>query len=539
MNRLRWSLRSASAPFITLMVLVLIGCSDSTTPPEDGETNVELITILCNPLAPAPPETATLTAQITGQGGAADVQWSVDGGTLLDNGTIAVRWQVPEARGVCRVTAIAHIGTAVDTVSKNVMVRTVETIPTGIKYSWYPNVIDGELYFVGSSMSPGASSFLGYNAYHQLDSGSLLSTNPNPPVSGGYEFEFTSEALLASVITGGSEYLRQQPTNIIIFPYAPTPKRYVSNNDQQGSTFRKNQHVHADATPDLGIIVWQFNRVGAADDGTQDLINIDYRMGTTPIRQLTTSVDSTFQFGAWVYRYYRNIKPLISPNQDKIVYFVDSTESYEPCVIPLEGGEPDLEGRRAFMVDGRHGIFYYAGVTVSERTVFEWNPVNPNQLAFIDGGRNFCILDLATETVSILAAKVNEFAFSDDGKIAAIGEDGVHIGTSVADAARVFARERSSDDIVGVTWSKGTTNQRVAFRMVRKGTSSIESFSALVLYSVDAGEWYFATSRVPFGSEPSLDDYRWKRAAFDPAGGGVYMPFPLPGTTGATIYYSY
>lgn len=517
----------------------MVGCSEDATVEPEQPKDVELITIICNPLTPAPSATATLTAQVTGQGGAADVQWSVDGGTLLDNGTIAVRWQAPETRGVYRVTAIAHIGAAVDTVSKNVMVRTVETIPTGIKYSWYPNVVDGELYFVGTSSSPSANDFLGYNAYHQLDAGVLLTTNPNPPVNGGYEFEFTPEALLASVITAGSQYLRQQPTNVIIFPYTPMPKRYVSNNDQSGSTFRKNMHLHADATDDLGIVVWQFDKVGAADDGTQDLINIDYRMGTTPIQTLTTSIDSIFQYGAWVYRYYRNIKPMIAPNEDKIVYFVDSTETYEPCVIPLDGGEPDLEGRRAIMVDSRHGIFYYAGVRISERTVFQWNPVNPNQLAFIDGSSNLCAFDLATETVAILATKIGEFAFSDDGKIAAVAEDGVYVGTSMDNAVLVFPRERASDDIVGVSWSPGTSNQRLAFRMVRKGTSPTESFSALVLYSVEAGAWYFATSRVPFGSEPSIDDYRWKRAAFDPVGSGVYMSFPLPGTTGITIYYSY
>lgn len=521
------------------MILAMIGCSDSTTPPVEEQKDVELLTIICNPLAPAPSETATLTAQVTGAGGVADVAWSVDGGTLLDNGTIAVRWQAPETRGVYRVTAIARIGTAVDTVSRNVMVRSVDVVQTGIKTNWYPNIVDGELYFVGTSMNTGAADFLGYHAYHQVDAGVLMTTNPNPPISGGYEFEFTPEGLLASVVTAGSQYLRQQPTNVIIFPYIPLAKTYVSGNDLSGTTFRKNMHVHPDATDNLGTVVWQFDKVGPADDGTQDLININYRLGTTPIRTLTTSVDSIYQYGAWVYRYFRNIKPMIGPNEDRIVYFVDSTETFEPCFIPLDGGEPDLGGRRALMVDSRHGIFYYAGVSISEKTVFQWNPVNPNQLAFIDGGRNLCVFDVSSESVSIVAAKIGEFAFSDDGKVAMIAEDGVRLANGLAEGTLVFPRERSSDDIVGLTWSRGTSGQRLAFRMVRKGASPIESFSTLVLYSVDAGEWYFATPRVPFGSEPSIDDYRWKRAAFDPVGSGVYMSFPLPGTTGIAIYYSY
>lgn len=508
-----------------------------TPPPPAG---IEIITILCNPLAPPPATSAILTAQVSGTGGEADFAWTVSGGTIVENGSITAVWQVPAEPGEYAITVVASIDAAADTMTRYVLVRGVETIATGIRYSYYPHVIDGELYFVGTPILPTSTQFLGYHAYIYSFGSTQITTNPSPPVDGGAEFIFGPAGLLASVVTGGSEFLRQQPMNVILFPLPDGTKRYVSNNDQLGTTFRKNQHVHPWGSPDMSLVVWQISRPGETDDGLRDRDNINFRAGTAAIQRLTSSVDSTFILGAWSYKYYRNIKPMFTPDMTAIVYFVDSTGTAEPCLMPLAGNTPLVDERRALMVDARRGIFFYAGVSVSRKTVFEWHPTASNQLFFIDGARKLCRLDVAAESVEILAEKVSEFAFSDDGVLAVIAGDGVYVGAPGEEPDRIFSKEREGDDLYGVSWSRGTSDQRLAFRVVRKGAGSGESFSALVLYRFDTGRWYYASPRIAFGSEPAVDDYRWKRAVFEPFGGGFVAPVPVTsGGGGVTLYRSY
>ena len=532
--------RAAALPLLTLAIFLAAGCSDDPTVVPPIPAGIELITILCNPLAPAPSATATLTAQVSGEGGEADFAWTVSGGTLVENGTITVQWQVPETPGVYSATVVARIEAAADTMTKYILVRRFESIPTGIRYSFYPNILDGELYFVGSTISPTSNAFLGYHAYYYSFETVLITTNPSPTIEGGDEFIFGPEGLLTSVTTGGSEFLRQQPMNVIFFPLPDGVKWYVSNNDLLGTTFRKNQHVHPCGSPDMSKVVWQINGVGVLDDGSRDRININFRSASFAPQRLTSSVDSTFLFGAWNYKYYRNVRPLFSPGMNTIVYFVDSTGTFEPCLMPLAGSIPSIEERRALMVDARRGIFYYAGIAVSQRTIFEWNPVASTHLYFIDGGRKLCVLDIMGESAEILAEKVSEFAFSDNGTLAMILDDGVYVGVPGASPARIFEKERSSDDIVGVSWSPGTSDQRIVFRMVRKGASVAEGFSTLILYSLDDGRWYYASPRISLGIELNFDDYRWNRAAFEPLGGGFLMPVPTPaGGGGVMLYRSY
>jgi hypothetical protein len=523
-----------------MLLLLSAGCSKDDGPvapviPPD----VDLITILCNPLAPAPSETATLTAQVAGEGGSTAFQWSVSGGSLIDNGGITAHWQVPEELGVYEVQVIARIQSASDTMTKYILVRNFEKVETGVRFSYKPQFISGGLRFIGSPIPSTVRQFYGYHAYRWSSGGStILTTNSNPPISGGYEFIFGDVGVMASVVTGGVEFLRQQQMNIIGFPTIGA-NVFVTNNDAGGSFSRKNQHIHPSASIEWDMVVWQGNIVGIADDGTKDFINIYYRSGTTPIQKLTANRDSIFLYGTWIYSYYRNIKPLFSPDLSTIVYFVDSTGTYEPCVIPIQGTEPLVDQRRAFMVDSRRGIFYYAGVRISESTVFQWIPGSTTQLMFVDGGGKLCLLDLAGETVQVLGEEVTECAISENGTIAAIADDGVYIGTLGGDPKLVFSREVDSDDLFGIAWSPGVENQRVVFRMVRKGAASDESFSAFVMYSVDDDRWYFASPRIPAGSEPAFSDYTWKRAAFEPDGTGFIISVPVPsGGGGANLYKS-
>ncbi|MGD1049253.1 MAG: hypothetical protein ABR899_10945, partial [Candidatus Krumholzibacteriaceae bacterium] len=224
-----------------------------------------------------------------------------------------------------------------------------------------------------------------------------------------------------------------------------------------------------------------------------------------------------------------------------IVYFVDSTETYEPCVIPMDGTDPIIEQRRATREGERHGIFYNAGVKVSEKTIFQWNPVDHTQVGFIDDNRNFCLFDYSDSTVQIVSnvGKLSEFIWDPNGKIAAVNDAGVIVATPGGAVDTVFAKERDSDDVIGVNWSPGTSDQRIGFRLVRKGSSSVESFSALVIYSVDNHRWYYATPEIKpiMSTEPTVD-YRWWRALFD-SGGGMYAPVPLStGSGGVVLYYT-
>jgi hypothetical protein len=246
-----------------------------------------------------------------------------------------------------------------------------------------------------------------------------------------------------------------------------------------------------------------------------------------------------YYFGAWVYSYYRNIKPMFTPDNEKIIYFTDSTGTFEPCVIPMNGTEPIVDEARAIMVDSHHGIFFYAGITVSEGTVFQWNPTIPTQLAFIDTQGRFCIFDYAAETAQVVAEGVIEFSWSQDGKLAGTTGDGIYVlEPGQTDAKQVFAKERLTDDIVGVNWSPGLENQKLGFRILRKGSAPLETFSALVIYLVNEDRWYYASGQIrpAMLNEPSVN-YTWMRAIFDPSSDSMYMPVPLSTGGGKIVLY--
>jgi hypothetical protein len=533
------------------MVLVLAlaaafwaGCGkNSTAPPPPPPGVIDVTAIIVNPLSPAPGQTAILTAQAEGSGDPATYEWSVSGGTIADNGKITVTWNVPDTSKVYRIIVRGATGTSSDVDTSYVLARNYEAIDTGLKYSLYPQILDGQLYYTGTSTNPTDRSFLGYHVYSFLFPTTpidKLASTP-PTINGGYECTFFPDGVLTASITDGADYIRLQPTNVFFFPLVAGQKKSISNNEFVGTTFRKDQNIHPSASSDLGMYVWQYIKVGQSDDGTQDLVNIRFR-AVAAIQQLTTSEDSVFQYGAWSYTYYRNIKPMFAPHDDAIIYFVDSTETFEPCIIPMSGIEPQTDLRHALMVDGRHGIFYYAQVKVSERTIFQWNPAVPTQVAFIDDSGKLCRFDYAAGTVEVLGTGVQEFAWSDDGKIAGATEDGVYVlepGQTVA--TQVFAKERPSDGVIGVNWSRGTEDERIGFRLVRKGASPAESFSALVIYSVDDGRWYFGTGRIgpPMSTEPEVS-YTWMRVVFDRFSSSVYMPVPITGSGGqVTLYRSY
>ncbi len=554
MNRYLRSTPAALLIAFTFAFIFVSGCSkdENITDPPPPDL-IDVSGILCNPLSPAPGDTARLTVRAEGQGAGATYEWQVEAGTLIGSNDISIEWEVPADPGVYMITVRSSVGSAVSLDTAWVMVRQCEAIDAGLVYAFYPNLVDGELYLVGTNTNPSDRTFLGYHAYKadipptQIDK---LTGASAVNISGGHEFQFFSDGILTASVTDGAEYIRLQPTNVILFPYLPAlAKTFWSNNEVGGTTFRKNQNLYPSANAGLDMVVWQRNRVGATDDGKKDLVNIRFRFEGGSIQTLTTASDSVFQFGAWSYTYWRNIKPMFTPDESAIIYFNDSTETFEPCIIPMDGSTPDLADRRSLMVDARHGIFYYAsfggtrvGVSVTEKTIFQWNPANSAQVAFIDGEGKFCIFDWVAETVEILATGFAEFVYASDGTIAAVAEDGVYILEPGQTAAkRIFTKERSTDAVVGINWSTGLVDRKLGFRMVRKGASSLESYSVLVIYSTDDDRWYYASPEIKpvMGTEPDVN-YIWLRAIFDPFSGGMYIPVPLSTGGGKVVlYHSY
>jgi len=528
----------------TFALIFTVGCSNDETPTGTSiPPTIEVSGILCNPLSPAPGDTARLTVRVEGQGAGATYEWQVEAGTLVGSNDISTEWEVPADPGVYMVTVRASVGSEVRRDTSWVMVRRCEAINTGLRYAFYPNLVEGELYLVGTYDSLSGPGFFGYHAYKQGIPPTQIDNLTTLTINGGYDFKFYPDGILAASVMNGSVSFRQQPMNVIFFPYlSAIPKTLWSDNEIVGTTSRMNQNLYPSATSDLQMAVWQRTVVGDTDDGKKDLVNIRFRLSMESIQTLTTAKDSVFLLGGWSYTYWRNIKPMFTPDDAMIIYFCDSTETFEPCLIPMDGSKPNLEERRALMVDARHGIFFYAGVQVSEKAVFQWNPTNSTELVFIDDKQQLCIFNYVSESVEIMATGITEFVYSEDGKLAAVAEDGVYIlEPGQTQAKRIFTRERATDGLIGVNWSPGLDDQKLGFRMVRKGASVLESYAVLVIHSMDDDRWYYASPEIKpiMATEPAVN-YIWMRAIFDPFTGGMYLPVPLSTGGGKSVlYYSY
>jgi hypothetical protein len=544
LNRYLRSMPAALMIAFTFGLIFTAGCSKDA-PLTGGSTDYITVSgILCNPLAPAPGDTAQLTVRAAGKGADATYEWQVEAGTLIAISGISIKWVTPADPGIYRIMLRASVGSEVRMDTTWVMVRRCVAIDVGLRYAFYPTLVEGELYFVGTNANLSDRSFLGYHAYKLNLPPTQIDRMTTVNISGGYDFKFYPDGILAASITDGAEYIRQQPVNVIFFPYLPAlQKKLWSNNEFAGTTFRKNQNLYPSTNSSLDMAVWQRTWVGETDDGKKDLVNIRFRFLTGPIQNLTTAKDSVFQYGAWSYNYWRNIKPMFSPDDAMIIYFRDSTKSakFEPCLIPMDGAEPNLVGQREL-----RGIFSRDTVVVSENTIFQWNPASPTQLAFIDVGGQFCIFDYAAETVERMAKRfkglkgLTEFVYSEDGKLAAVAEDGVYIlDQGLTQAKRIFTKERATDAVIGINWSPGLVDQKLGFRMVRKGASTVESYCALVIYSIDNDRWYYASPEIKpvMGTEPAVN-YIWMRAMFDSYTGGMYIPVPLSEEGGKSVIYN-
>lgn len=566
MSRWKNSIRQFAAVLALSTVLVLLsGCGEETVRPPDQPAYIDANLIICNPLAPAPGDLATLTLQAEGLigGGTARYRWFVEVGTFFDpdpsdniaaDEGISVLWQVPpDTSGVFRVIAVASVEGDIDSIQKPINVRYFVAVDTGRRVSLYPNLIGAieGLFFAGSNTNPADLSFVGFNVFRKNPASGSTNITDCTDCRGGDDFVFHPTALLGSMVTRYFVSYRQQLMNVWKIPLYIGVDENISDDYGLGINQRRNQHVVPNGNASFDLIVWQKNIVGEASDGTKDLFNIAFWNSTGYTRTLTTSLDSTTAVigpdTVTLYRYYKNVKPTFTPDERYIVYFVDTTGTFEPCLIPMEGNIPDRSKRAALMLDEFDGIFSQAGVEFEENTIFEWNPdPTKNLLGFIDGDNILCFFYPDTLPLGNVVRfdeldKISEFAWSPGGDTCAVvTEEGAAIISLSGVPILVFTKEKSTDELVGLNWSTDpdSNDPKLAFRMIRKGKGVEDSYSSVIIWSLNDDEWYYATPRVSWRAEPPVD-YKWMRIVFQSDNSGIYVPIPVGSSGDITIYHSY
>jgi len=547
LNRLKLTRHYALAVIALIIAALIGGCFEDDPILIEEEQYVDALLIIPDPLSPRPGELTRLTALATGVGDWAAYNWSVEAGTLQEQEGITVMWEAPPTVGTYEVSVIATLGASADTVRKTVMVRNYEKIETGIEFNFQPILHNDNLFFSGSLLSPVDEDFLGFMAYRLEDPFSSLSlTGCNLLCAGSMDYTYRPDIgngiILGTSKTYTNLFFRQYPENIFLWdmegvdlPVAITSELFMIN-------VRASRDLYPQATGNLDMITWEHQEVGYSADGLRDLFNIKFYNRNLDTRMiLTHSMDSIVTPLGTNYRFYTNIKPLITPQEDYVIYFVDTSRTYEPCMIEIVGGLPDTLTRTALMVeDEDYGIFAEAGVEVSENTFFDWCPQTYDILAFIDDGGSLCFFHPYTASVDKLTdiGLVSEFAWSPDGEqFAVVTEEGLAIGMTLSGAVQnVFYREKLTDDIIGIVWSPDESDPKIAFRLVRKGRTSIDSFSSLVLYSINEDDWYYALPRLQWTGEIDVE-YHLNQAFFESDNEGVYLPVPTEGRS--VIYHSF
>lgn len=534
---------------LSLYLSLFTGCSDSTEDPVPTEPNeLDQQRIICNDLSPAPDELAQLTVIVDGHssGEWPTYTWTATGGSFPETNTgISVKWLTPETPGLYSVRVIGTLGGLADTSSAWIYVRNFQELNTGKKFSSAPRIVNNSLYFFGGAdgFTPRSTSFRGYHCYQYSSPGvSVRISNTGETAGGGYDLYIPEEgtALTGSFIRTYYIGLSQQRQDMWNFPLAIGSPVNITN-DGGGQILRKNQHVHPYINPYGTRIVWQAELAGPADDGTQDLCNIGHwdNFSNTKV-YLTESHDSTqVQIGpdiVWIHRYYRNIRPIFTPDEDLLIYFVDTTGVYEPCLIDIVGGAPVKATRRAL------DLFDAAEVRVNSNTVFQYNSAM-DILGFIDAGRDLCFFYPYLGAVAKVPGieEVEEMAWSPDGSQCVVSTAGgiwLVSAAGLVSSEAVFTKEKATDGIYGLNWSPNIAEPKIGFRMVRKGRDVEESFSALMISLLNDGVTVYASPSINWSLsyEPDVD-YTYMRVVFD-QDEVLYAPIPTPpwsGDAGRTV----
>ncbi len=568
MNRCKGVLSLALVLSIPFTMVFMTGCDNSTSVNPAPPAEIDLMMIISSPLAPSPGEIDTLTIVVNGSstpGAFGRYTWQAEAGSLLvATGPVAV-WKTPEQTGTYNISVNATVEGASDVIDKLVMVREFERIVTGKRFSVRPKKYFSKLTFIGNAIgqSPTNPAFEGFHVYSYNSPGNVTVISSHGHDEGGLEFCFSTSqsdpVVVGSMYEYYYEYLRQQRMNVWKFPVIFGSTVNISQDNGGPQVYRRNQHRYPTCNEEGTMVAWQARIVGQANDGTEDLFNIKFWTTPNTTTTCTQSHDSTqVQIGpnlVTFHRYYRNMLPLITPNEDCIVYFVgngeegDTCDFFEPCLIPIVAGHPDLNQRRALMLTDDIGIFGEAGIAITEESVPQWNYSN-SLLAFIDGSKHLCFFDYMAETAEVIGGiyGATEVAWAPDGsECAVVTEDGIFMvsASGVVSSSPIYVRERSTDGIHGLAWSRDLDNPKIGFRMVRKGKGSEDSFSTIVVYNVNEGTWAYATPSIPWSTQREIDvNYTWLRVFFEDDNEGIYAPMPVADpinypNTEAAIFHSY
>lgn len=585
-----------------LVFIILHGCSEDEDGPDEYERSLNLSTIVVNPLTPTlDPGDSVVILSIRNEGSAprgdeANFTWTADAGSLSTDKGYYVRWYRPDSTGLYNISVRGVLGGIEKVISKKVAVRNFESIDATpeLKEHFFLTMMEGRLgpqiHFVGYPKRRGNFSYLMGGSIFSLSSSLANITHvvkyDTDDYFGGDYFRFYPEG---SYIVGSVREEQIEKPNLNIFLVDLTTGigfnvKHVTR-DEGGYGLRRNQHIYPWGTDDLDpMVVWEQHIVGEEDDGSEDIYNIAfcnnpkdanpdiqvltksldsllkevdidsifYPADTTIIGEDTTitpadtsvTVDSIFN----VY-YYRNIKPVFTPDEQSIIYFVDSdsidyeVETFEPCIIDLNGEEVDIESRRML----GDGIFERADVSVSENTVFQWEPgENSNNLGFIEDGGKLCFLDYDNALVEVIEGTtiISEFVWSGSECIAIDGSGIVKVNLG-GGVDRLFTKEVRTDQLTGLNCVGDISGERkVLFQVVRSGKSLVDtvaaSYSALMTYSIEDGESYYLSPRIPvFVVESPSVNFPGMRI-FNKDGGIDDLFFPVSEGDGIVrIYHSY
>ncbi|MFO7915646.1 MAG: hypothetical protein R6U43_08125 [Candidatus Krumholzibacteriales bacterium] len=545
--------------FLLLFVLLIsAGCSDDDTIAPVPPPEFQILKILSNPLSPEPGSVDTLAARVVGSssGERISYRWSVEEGALMENDEGVVRWQVPQVKGEYTVRLEIEVGGDTRRDSTIVSVRDQDVIDTGRLHSIFPQMVNGELFFI----SPFYSRFIteeekysfadfqyyGADLYRYEDSTVSVKITEglyddveifHREEGAGY-FGITEDGQRAIVSVFNNYNTNYAMTHMNIGRYdlhGGTDIKITYDMDGQSDVNRYNQYRHPSFNSDGSSVVMEYVQAGEQGDGSEDLVNIAYWeegdgfMPEILVESVDTVVVKEFSFPV----YFQNILPQLTPDENSIIYFsnrisvVDTLPNYyEPYAIPIIGGEPDTSQTEFF------DIVRDTRIRIGANTIIQWSP-NGDMAAFSAAVSNMptlCYLNYNSVDRSLSIdvtglTRVHEFVWAPDGSMGAIiNDDGVYLVTPGGGIiTEVLNKERDTDDMYGVNWSRN--GDKLAFRVVRKGKVWFESWNAIMEYSLSDDRLVYVSEayRWEKRDEPADIDYRWKRVHYDEMG-EIYAP---------------
>jgi hypothetical protein len=547
---------------VGFIFLILEGCSEDERTPDEYERTLNLSTIIVNPLTPTlEPKDSVVILSVRSDGSAprgdeADFTWTVDAGSLSTNKGYYVKWYRPDSTGLYNISVRGVLGGIERIISKKVAVRNFERIDIPeLKKHFFLTMMENwfgpRIHFVGYPTSRGDFNYLMGGSIFNFDQSEPPFESITHAVRydtddyfGGDYFRFYPEG---DYIVGSSreEQIEKPNLNIFIVNLSTGIGFNVVHvtRDDGGYGLRRNQHIYPWGTnhPDP-MLVWEQHITGEEDDGSEDLFNIGFcnnPLDATPtIQTITESLDSVLKevdIDSIFYPadtmiigedttitpadttvtvdsvfnrfYYRNIKPLFTPDEQSIIYFVDGdsidpeVETFEPCIIDLNGEDVDIDSRRVL----GNGIFKSAGIRVSEETVFQWKPGQDSDiLGFIEGGGHLCFLDYDNALVEVVEepSPISEFVWSENECIAIDGGGMVKVNLG-GGVDRIFNKDVRTDKLTGLCCIGDISEERkILCQVVRSGKSLVDtvaaSYSALMAYTLgEVNEYYYLSPRIP------------------------------------------